>query len=300
MDRIWYPAYEQIRGRTLKLHSNITNEDWIVPDYSDIIYWFPTTADAIIISVSAIFLTIVRKVVQDKFTKYATSCGVEDADTAHKFSESAWKTCWYIFSLTLGLLLLSTRDWFPVTIHGWEGYPFERPDAFFQYYYMFELGFYVHSLIVHFFFEIRRSDFWLLFVHHVVTAGLIYFSYLLSYYKLGVLVLVLHDVSDIPLEAAKAASAMKKDDFATGCFIVLIVSWVITRLTILPFRVIYSSMFESIMIVPKDVIAFYYPFNIGICSLQVMHFYWFFLIVKIAWKRLRTSKLSDVREKKKN
>jgi ceramide synthetase len=44
--------------------------------------------------------------------------------------------------------------------------------------------------------------------HHLVTIWLIWFSYVVGYWKIGLLVLVVHDIADIPLEAAKAFSNM--------------------------------------------------------------------------------------------
>jgi sphingoid base N-palmitoyltransferase len=46
---------------------------------------------------------------------------------------------------------------------------------------MFQLGFYWHSLYAHFAYEVKRKDFWPLLLHHVVTIGLIYFSYVIGF-----------------------------------------------------------------------------------------------------------------------
>ena len=67
---------------------------------------------------------------------------------------------------------------------------------------MGELSFYWGLLITQFF-DVKRKDFWMMFVHHAVTIFLMSFSWTCNFYKVGTLVLIIHDVADIFLESAK-------------------------------------------------------------------------------------------------
>jgi hypothetical protein len=53
------------------------------------------------------------------------------------------------------------------------------------------------------FVEVRRKDWAESFAHHVVTLGLQTYSWYANFTRAGVIVCLLHDVSDIFLEAAK-------------------------------------------------------------------------------------------------
>jgi hypothetical protein len=42
-------------------------------------------------------------------------------------------------------------------------------------------------------------------IHHVATVGLLVYSYYLNFTRIGVMVMLVHDASDVFLEAAKMA-----------------------------------------------------------------------------------------------
>ena len=50
------------------------------------------------------------------------------------------------------------------------------------------------------FFDRARKDFWEMFIHHLVTLILIFFSWTANLVRIGTSVLLLHDMADIMLE----------------------------------------------------------------------------------------------------
>jgi ceramide synthetase len=64
---------------------------------------------------------------------------------------------------------------------------------------MIELAFY-WSLIFSQFIDVRRKDFWEMFIHHIATTLLLSFSYVVNFVRIGSLVLVIHDFGDFWLE----------------------------------------------------------------------------------------------------
>lgn len=66
-------------------------------------------------------------------------------------------------------------------------------------YYMISLSFY-WALAVSQFFDVKRKDFWQMFVHHICTICLLSFSWICNFHRIGTLVLLTHDCGDIFLE----------------------------------------------------------------------------------------------------
>jgi len=277
--------------------STILQKEFIVPDFTDPNTWLLNTEDTIMMFSFAAVFTVVRKIVQDLSYQVGLAQGVTKRK-AHKFSESAWKSVYYTVSLAFGLWLVHNGDYWPNTMNCWTNYP-NFATGYDRYYYLFELGFYVHSLIVHFLFEIRRSDYYILFLHHVVTIGLVWFSYVVGYWKIGILVLVLHDCADVPLETAKAFNELGYEKTATTGFVILIITWLATRLSTYPYKLLYSSWYESHLEIPPDVMPFHDSLNYALFILQIMHVYWFFLIVRTAIRTLTGNHLHDVRDREK-
>jgi sphingoid base N-palmitoyltransferase len=57
-------------------------------------------------------------------------------------------------------------------------------------------------------FDTKRSDFWQHFVHHLVTMALITLSWVTNFVRMGTLVMLIHDISDVPLEIAKVGAVL--------------------------------------------------------------------------------------------
>ena len=73
---------------------------------------------------------------------------------------------------------------------------------YFSRYYMIELSFY-WALCISQFFDVKRKDFWEMFIHHVTTIALMAFSWTCNLTRVGTLVLVIHDCADIFLEVCQ-------------------------------------------------------------------------------------------------
>ena len=58
------------------------------------------------------------------------------------------------------------------------------------------------SLTVTQFFDVKRKDFWQMFIHHMVTLLLMSLSWICNLHRVGSLVLVVHDCADIFLEVS--------------------------------------------------------------------------------------------------
>lgn len=155
---------------------------------------------------------------------------------------------------------------------------------------MFSMAFY-WSLVVSQFFDVKRKDFWQMFVHHIVTLLLMALSWVCNLHRVGSLVLVIHDCADIFLEAAKITKYAGYQKLCDGVFAVFTVVWIATRLGFYP-RIIYSTSIEAPSILPM--FPAYFIFNSLLILLLLLHIAWTYLILKIAYDSLKSGKVSQI------
>lgn len=139
------------------------------------------------------------------------------------------------------------------------------------------------------FFDIKRKDFWQMFVHHILTLILLALSWVCNLHRVGSLVLVIHDCADIFLEAAKLTKYANYQKLCDCIFAVFTIVWLITRLGFYP-RIIYSTSIEAPTILPM--FPAYYIFNTLLVTLQCLHIYWTYLILQIVINSLRAGQVS--------
>ncbi|XP_030875374.1 ceramide synthase 1-like [Leptonychotes weddellii] len=125
------------------------------------------------------------------------------------------------------------------------------------------------------------------------------------YHNVGILVLFLHDISDVQLEFTKLNVYFKSRGGShhrlhalaadLGC-LSFSLSWFWFRLYWFPLKVLYATCHSSLRSVPD--IPFYFFFNALLLLLTLMNLYWFLYIVAFAAKVLtgQVRELKDVRE----
>lgn len=64
-----------------------------------------------------------------------------------------------------------------------------------------------------------------------------------SFFRIGSIILALHDASDVFLEAAKVFKYSERELGASVCFGLFAISWLLLRLIFFPFWVIKTSRF---------------------------------------------------------
>jgi len=158
---------------------------------------------------------------------------------------------------------------------------------------MLELSLY-WSLLFSLCTDIKRKDFWEMVVHHVVTLCLLSFSWTCNFVRVGTLILLVHDVADIFLEATKVTKYLNKQKLCDALFIIFTAFWFLTRIYIFPFVIIHNTIFEPPNIVPP--FPGYYIFNVFLGLLEILHLIWTYMILKILVNTLRAGKMEgDIR-----
>ncbi|KAG7524335.1 hypothetical protein JOB18_010580 [Solea senegalensis] len=210
-----------------------------------------------------------------------------------KFGEAAWRFSFYLVAFVGGLACLIDRPWFWNNRDCWSKYPVQPMERAHYWYYMLELSFYV-SLLLRISVDVKRKDFKEQVIHHLATIFLLSFSYCANYIRIGTLVMLLHDSSDILLESAKMFN------YGTGwrktcdiLFVVFTVVFLVTRLVIFPSKIIHTTLVLSMEVFEPFV--GYYFFNILLMVLQALHIFWAILILRMVNKFLVGKLEKDVR-----
>ncbi|KAL2231566.1 UNVERIFIED_CONTAM: LAG1 longevity assurance [Sesamum indicum] len=120
-----------------------------------------------------------------------------------KCSESMWKLTYYGTAEFCILTNIYPEPWFSDIEAYFTGWPDQELKLPVKLFYMCQCGFYGYSIAALLTWETRRKDFSVMMSHHIVTVILISLSYITRFFRIGAVVLALHDASDVFLEAAK-------------------------------------------------------------------------------------------------
>ena len=83
---------------------------------------------------------------------------------------------------------------------------------------------------------------------------------------------------------------VKKQRLADGIFVVFTICWVVSRIGLLPYRILYYCLYQALAVVP--IFPAYYIFNGLLCALQALHIVWTWFIVRIAIHAVKNNGVS--------
>ena len=151
-----------------------------------------------------------------------------------------------------------------------------------------------------------RGDFREMMAHHIVTNCLIFLSSYYRFTRIGSMIFLVHDLSDVPIDMSKLANFVKWKITTIICFVTMVLMWIVTRLVIFPFVICGSVVTESYhFLVEKGKLdpalheayfAFFY-FLLG--SLVLLHITWFIILLRIGWTLVSKGEAHDYSEHKK-
>lgn len=207
----------------------------------------------------------------------------KDRLSVKKYTEAAWRFFFYTSLCVLGWYIVSDKPWMWSAELCYENYPDMPMDWLHKQFYLIETAVYLHLLISQFF-DIKRDDFWEMFIHHIATIALLVFSYLTNIVRSGALIMVVHDSSDVFLEFAKLAKYNKWGRTCDVAFVFFAVSFFVFRLIVYPFYLI-----RGFAVVTLDILngSFGYWFtNAFLGVLLCLHIFWFYLIMRMVFRLL--------------
>jgi len=216
-----------------------------------------------------------------------------------KFAESAFKSVYYSMIWPFGVYIACFQEgffWSQDEAWGswpnnWTFGPLPRT------YYLIQLSFYVHSTLVHFHYETKRSDFWPMFAHHVITSILVWGSYQMEMYRVGMMVLILCDLSDILFENGKMMLYCGYQKVANIMFIGLMVIWFVTRIILFSYKCLWTCLaYGPQMRVPWGEVKLYLFCVVLLHLIGVLNVFWFTQMIAASKRFLKGEKVRDTRE----
>ncbi|XP_074140091.1 ceramide synthase 4-like [Sminthopsis crassicaudata] len=207
------------------------------------------------------FQTHSKRPTKDELSQLASQCSLSTRQTerwfrlrrnqerpllSKKFSETCWRFLFYCCSFSGGFFVFCKKNWISQPISLLIGYPKQPLEPALYWWYVMELGFYF-SLLLTLSFDVKRKDFKEQVIHHFAAISLMSVSYSANLVVSGAMVLLLHDVTDILLEAGKMLNYAKRTVAQEVVFVIFALLFIITRLFYFPVRVIYFvfSFFET-------------------------------------------------------
>ena len=227
-----------------------------------------------------------------------------------KFVEALWRFIFYSMFCVMGIKGLFydpvTVSWISDTQMHWVNWPFLQPGDqlpfLLKFYYVTQLGCYIHQL---YWTEVARKDAVEMIIHHCATILLISFSWLANFTRVGCSILLVHDLADIFLESGKCVSYASKakgnewlGSICDSLFATFAVTFGITRLYLYPNYLVLSLLVESpSSLNPTGETPWvgFWIFSALLTTLQILHIFWFYTIMKMVVQLFTTGIDGDVR-----
>lgn len=271
--------------------------------------WPIPLVDVIVVLTLAVLWTLGRRLLTDRlFKPLGWRLCLEPCNVA-KLPESAWKLLYYgcVWLLTVYVVVLQGKyRFFQQPCSVWDGWSQDvAVPTDIWWIYAVQSSYYVHGMYAVLYQDLWRKDSAVMLGHHSLTLMLLGMSYTFRCHNIGVLVLVLHDLSDVLLEFSKLNVYLKvragrrhalHDHLATASFACFAITWFVMRLHYYPRKVMYAA---STGLFVKQVFPSHYLFFLALLSvLLLMNLYWFALIVLFTVRVLTgdIQELDDTRE----
>lgn len=218
-------------------------------------------------------------------------------------SDSVFKCSYYAAMTVWCFALLRDQPWLPHAMGGsgdtqfcWkDGYPFQAVVPELRRFYLTAVGYHL-SEVAMLLLETRHPDFWEMLLHHVVSCFLVSFSYILNYVRVGSLVLLLHGATDVFIYLSKALVDTSFIRLTVMSYFMLIITYAWFRIYLFPVFIMRSAWVESAQelgATAEATIGWGY-LNFALCTLLLLHVYWFGLIVKMGVFFRQTGQARDL------
>ncbi|KAF2770688.1 LAG1-domain-containing protein [Teratosphaeria nubilosa] len=193
------------------------------------------TRDLYLVGSFIVFFTALRAFSLDyALMPLAAKCGIKKRKGKVRFAEQTYMMIYYVLYWSWGFTLFVQDT--PEDVDGvegllmsmWRDYPRLHLNAGMKLYYLSQLAFWIQQVMVIHIEEMRKDHVQML-THHIITIGLLSFSYPYRQWRVGNAVLVCMDIVDFIFPLAKILKYLeyqKACDAAFGCFVIF---WLASR-----------------------------------------------------------------------
>ncbi|KAJ7182868.1 longevity assurance proteins LAG1/LAC1 [Mycena crocata] len=264
--------------------------------------------DLALLAWTIVLVSLVRLLLSNYvFSAFARRWGITKEGKLLRFGEQGYTVMYSGIFGAWGVYIMSTsRTWWYQTEYFWCDYPHNHLSGAMKRYYLCQIAFWLQQFLVLVLgLEKRRSDHNQFIIHHCVTVWMVSWSYLMNVTLLGTAVYVCMDLSDMVLAASKMLNYLSLERSKVVGLGILIIVWTYFR-HYLSLRIIYSVFFEFKQI-PKHAQIFSPSQGLymapwmrdqmggALCVLQLLNAYWYFLILRIAYRGIMTRETNDSR-----
>ncbi|KAK3900013.1 sphingosine N-acyltransferase LAG1 [Staphylotrichum tortipilum] len=258
-------------------------------------YYGKGTRDFAFVAFYTVFLSFTREfVMHEVLLPLARLCGVRSCGKQARFMEQTYTACYTAVSGPLGLYAMKRTPglWYFRSRGMFEGFPHEELDGVFKFYYLFQAAFWAQQAIVMLLGQEKpRKDFKELISHHVVTIGLIYFSFRYHFTHIGIAIYITHDISDFFLAVSKSLNYLDHPAQSYS-FALCIAVWIYLR-HYLNIGILYAIATED-----SDIGLFYLDAATGqyqcryvqlgtfalLAALQGLNLFWLYCLFRSAYR----------------
>lgn len=215
-----------------------------------------------------------------------------------KLVDCVFKGSFYVGICSYGYFVVKDCDFFPFALGGrgssanmFNGYPYQEFDAYenIKLYLTIQLGYHIFSLIQHIFNK-AKNDYIDMLLHHLMTVALVGLAYFMNYVAISILVLLVHDLSDVFGYLVRIFIDTEYKNFAVLCYVGLLMSWLYFRLIVLPFEIMRFGIYLNPII--QDLNG-YLLLAVMLHCLIILHVYWYYLFIQMGIKFIKTKSAED-------
>ena len=272
--------------------------DYPWPEYSEL--WIAVYSCMVMIGLNLAFkrcfFGYAGRLLKDKYK------GDERENRQKRMVDCMLKTVYFCVAAVAGYCVAKNADFLPPAMGGGGvssnihvDFPFQSFEKlpYLKEYIMMQLGYHLHSLILHVA-KPPRNDFMEMLLHHVMTVFLIGLAYFMNYHVYSILVLIAHDIPDVFVCLAKMFVDTKYTTAALISCTLMVTSWAHLRLCAFPAHVIWNCFYDNPI----------YDETYGVSLLSsmlhillVLDTYWFFLFMKMGYHFAVKKEAQDLQQK---
>lgn len=211
--------------------------------------------------------------------------------TAEKLGDQVWQLVIHVTMAAMEWAVLSDETWYADPEQVWIPLPplQGKQKPLLHYLYVMQLAIWVGTCISHRWFEELHKDYYVMYIHHLVTIALLLGSWRCNFHRVGCLVLFVHDFSDIFGDWLKITNYFNLSG-PWGLFTVEIAfasvlgSWFWYRLWIFPTSIIracYSASIQYMNYFSNFDTILHWSMCLLLTLLFCLHVYWFAIFIRI-------------------
>ena len=193
------------------------------------------------------------------------------------------------------MIYLSDKTWFYDVEECWKNYPYQPISQSLVVYYMLQLAYYCYSLVTQVVSNSRKrhADYWMMFFHHLIAVILISMSWCSQMHRMGCLILVTGDATNVLVELTKCAHGARKRIMSWVSLLAFTCVWFAFRLGIYPFILLpsvlldYHHQFQSF-----PLFSF---FKILLSVIMLFNIVWTWFILQTIYTNIYRGDLADIR-----